>query len=193
MSKYNVGDVVKLRDDLEIDRQYGGITFTNYKNEFKNESIKIIQVSEGDNTYRVIDEDNNAIWISEEMIEGLWEECKEKQDKLKLIDVLNMIAKKELEEGTKVIYKDMEFVYDGEDLWSEEDLAIYFFIDGDEELNDEVKLIEPDHFTDDGKMAEPSKIEELDEKEFAECDTNGKCYRLFYKLNEVIGKINKEQ
>ena len=38
------------------------------------------------------------------------------------------------------------------------------------------------------KLRNSNNIEELDEKVFAECSDEGKCYRLFYKLNEVIRK-----
>ena len=62
---------------------------------------------------------------------------------MRLIDILNKIANGELKEGTKVKYKDMEFVCDGEDLLNEEDLATYFFIDSNKDLNKEVELIEP--------------------------------------------------
>ena len=157
MSKYKVGDVVKLRDDLEINKKYGGITFTNYKNEFKNESIKVIEISEGDDTYRIIDEDKNAGWISEEMIEGLWEEYKsteqvsKSEGKYKLIDILNKIANGELKEGTKVIVIEgkEEYTYricpedeENHELVNEDGEHLFnnYYVDI---ISSEVELIEP--------------------------------------------------
>jgi len=94
---------------------------------------------------------------------------------MKLIDVLVMISKGELKEGTKVIYKGEddeieEYIYTRNNEKEEESLDLYYC---DEEgclnnkgmpitllgeyclsiLNDEIKLIESDHFTDVGKMA----------------------------------------
>lgn len=130
--KYKVGDIVKLRDDLEAGEYYGGIQFMEGMNYLKNKAIDIEECFEeltGD-WYKVVGK-----WgITEKMIEGLWEECKSseqvsksdeqieeynehtldawryatesmlesKTTKLKLIDVLNKIANGELKEGTKV-------------------------------------------------------------------------------------------
>lgn len=187
--KYKVGDIVKLRDDLEVDKQYDGITFTNYKNEFKNESIKVIQISEADNTYRVIDEDNNAIWISEEMIEGY------RANKLKLIDILNKIANGELKEGIKIRGGKFEFTCDTY-FWANQ-------VDFYKDLNTEVELIEPECISNVGKTSEATdntKIEELDVDSFYDnikgyetLDFEGAVLGISDKLNEVIRYIKKEQ
>ena len=148
--RYKVGDVVKLRDDLEINKKYGGITFTNYKNEFKNESIKVIEISEGDDTYRIIDEDNNAVWISGEMIEGLWEECKgityepyeEKTNKYKLIDILNKIANGELKEGAKFVYRRNMYIWEDNIILNTSNSEPFDIADRSD-LNMELELIEP--------------------------------------------------
>lgn len=104
---------------------------------------------------------------------------------MKLIDILNMISKGELKEGTTFRDKETgmkisEFVLGKKEL-------------GEKRLNEEYELIEPkeiDHFTDDGKMAE--KIEELN---FDDCDCdelkdNKTIREIAYKLNEVINKVN---
>lgn len=207
MRIYKVGDVVKLRDDLEINKKYGGITFTNYKNEFKNESMKVIEISEGDDTYRIIDEYNNAVWISEEMIEGLWEECK---PKLKLIDILNEIA-------NKVKYL-RDTLVRGEDHHLLEDIYL-------NEIREECELIEPqeptecEHEWKNYGMYNPNTGETKDFRKCAKCDLeeeikptdNTKIKELIEwkllidgtsseeliqilwdKLNEVIRYINKE-
>ena len=117
MNKYNVGDVVKLRDDLED---------LSWKwEQLLNKPLLINQVI--NNTYLVDEE--WLLWASDEMIEGLWEECNNEKNvtttifenmnnndnfpkqMLKLIDVLNMIAKGELKEGTKVKCNNSTFEY----------------------------------------------------------------------------------
>ena len=226
MSKYNVGDVVKLRDDLEEGERYDELKFDANMENLKNKPVKIIGIDlEGDY-------ETESWYINDEMIEGLWEECKENQDKVKLIDVLNMIAKGELKEGTKVGLRNNVYTFERH-YWNDASLGL-FRGNGKQSvfedfclshiLNDEVELIELpcEHeweietirngigdlrrfrrcvkcgfreeankwIPDEGKTLEPSKIEELDEKVFAECDNIGKFYRLLYKLNEVIRKID---
>ena len=79
---------------------------------------------------------------------------------MKLIDILNMISKGELKEGTKVIYDNDIYTYDGDELRRMNGICLcedtYL-----SNLNDECKLLEPDHFADVGKMTE--KIEELED------------------------------
>ena len=41
--KYKVGDIVKLRDDLEVDENYGGTVFTVLTHKLKYQGIKIIK------------------------------------------------------------------------------------------------------------------------------------------------------
>jgi hypothetical protein len=124
---------------------------------------------------------------------------------MRLIDILNKIVNDEVEDGTKVIYQGMEFVYDGKDLACVGDFDIYFYIDDKEDLEEVVELIEPDHFADDGKMAnhfredtkmiEPTdntKIEELDKEEMLCLTLQCAIAVLTDKFNEVISYINKE-
>ena len=58
-------------------------------------------------------------------------------------------------------------------------------------LKDNCKLIEPDHFTDVGKMAE--KIKELDNYDWQEGDYEYQIEIICNKLNEVIRRINNER
>ena len=137
MSKYNVGDVVKLRDDLEDEQEFDIIAGTFVVDEevleLKNTPLKIVAYKKKHGFYIVEFSDGKTGRICDEMIEGLWEECNqvkkyndhtldawryavesklsEQVSKLKLIDVLNMIAKGELKEGTKVKYEDVENTY----------------------------------------------------------------------------------
>ena len=248
MSKYKVGDVVKLRDDLEAGK-YGKDSFVKEMGIMKNNPIKIIDVNESD--YLT----NYGWYITDEMIEGLWEECNNEKNvtatvfenmnnndnflkqPLKLIDVLNMIAKGELKEGSKVIWDVYEYTYKKGDCYDEYlerkvDKFNYVNVIDDMtlmNLNAEVELIEPpcehewediethrmgegrirryrrcnkcgleeetedNHFADVGKMAEPTdntKIEELDMNEFVQ--GNAIDYRIGFKLNEVINKVNAQ-
>ena len=105
---------------------------------------------------------------------------------MKLIDILNMISKGELKEGTTIRDK-------------EKGMKISEFVLGEKELNEnrlneEYELIEPkepDHFTDVGKMAEKIKeldISEMEIENFQDVEfifTDIAC-----KLNEVIRRIN---
>lgn len=169
--KYKVGDIVKLRDDLEIDENYGGTVFTVLTHKLKHQGIKIIKVG---TDYYIVEGENKIIaYASDEMIEGLWEECKPSEQvekynehtldawryavesksevKYKLIDILNKIANGELKEGTKVIRKDvegwgeLEYTYTNGDLERECcDETIYFYEEiFARHLNEEVELIEP--------------------------------------------------
>lgn len=121
---------------------------------------------------------------------------------MKLIDVLVMISKGELKEGTKIKYNNTIYkckegnVFDPK---SGVGLLEYIY---EENLNDEVEIIELDHFTDVGKMEE--KIEELDiefetvyggfEEKQAKviADILSNILKTRTKLNEVIRRINNE-
>ena len=147
MNKYNVGDIVKLRDDLEDGEQYGSSDYLEEMGIMKNKPITILKIPKlFKDCYEVVDETGENWFLSDEMIEGLWEECK---PKLKLIDVLNMIAKGELKEGTKVKYKNIEWEYktfgkEGEkDLVDKANFTLFeqFYMDA---LSEEVELIEPE-------------------------------------------------
>ena len=107
---------------------------------------------------------------------------------MKLIDILNMISKGELKEGTT--FRDKET-----------GMKISDFALGKKELdenrlNEEYEIIEPkkpDHFTDDGKMAE--KIKELDfyDYDYEDLEDYGTILIITDKLNEVIRRINNER
>ena len=111
---------------------------------------------------------------------------------MKLIDVLVMISKGELKEGTRIKWGKDEYMYGGDDefcngengcdLWDDMYLG---------SLNEEVEIVELDHFTDVGKMA-TEKIKELDNYEWQEGDYDYQIEILYRKLNEVIRRINKE-
>lgn len=77
MSKYNVGDVVKLRDDLEDRKLYGGTDYCKEMDIMKNKPIQILRIPEiCGNCYCVVDETGKSWFITDKMIEGLWKECR---------------------------------------------------------------------------------------------------------------------
>jgi hypothetical protein len=134
--------------------------------------------------------------ITEERIEGLWEECK---PKYKLIDILNKIANGELKEGTKVELGNKTYAWDSIECCLYNENEYFMCLDPMKCLNDEVELIEPNHSPDVGKMAEPTdntKIEELvvDETDINCLGIHSKTILLniIDKLNKVIRYINKE-
>lgn len=154
--KYKVGDVIKLRDDLEIYKydvwlRIKGkpltITETNCGKVYHQGKF----ISEG---ITIKSEEGLHYFADDEMIEGLWEECKsteqvsKSEGKCKLIDILNKIANGELKEGTKVKFRGREYEYksidddDSKDLFDSDDNTILdsYFITV---VSDEVEIIEP--------------------------------------------------
>lgn len=67
MKKFKVGDKVKLRDDLNVDEEYGGLSFVSYMNEFKGKELTIDCISPRGN-YALKE---SCFFYSEEMLEKL--------------------------------------------------------------------------------------------------------------------------
>lgn len=203
--KYKVGDLVKLRDDLEVGKSYSDIIFFSGMRKLKNTPLTIIEKDETENVCRVNYSYNVGYHISEEMIEGLWEECqnrkhalaetlKQYKPKYKLIDILNKIANGELKEGTKVIYDEETYTLNDENEL-ERDLGFTLLDDiYMNNLSDEAELIEPECISNEGKTSEVTdnaKIEELDKEEMMFLTQQCAIAVLTDKLNEVIRYINK--
>ncbi len=116
---------------------------------------------------------------------------------MKLMDILNMISKGELKEGTKVIYKETKFEYERLELEDDEGYSIMYSVNDILDLSDECELIEPDHFADVGKMAEPTdnaKIEEISawgRTSFEYGTPVPADWVMANKINEIIRKLNK--
>ena len=122
---------------------------------------------------------------------------------MKLIDVLLMISKGELKEGTKIklLYDDTIYELYCDDLIREGDNMPIFGLYSFEVLREEVELIEPECIPNVGKPSEPTdntKIEELDVKSlsniFIANDDFNKMVAFsttLHKLNEVIRYINR--
>lgn len=87
MSKYKVGDKVKVREDLEIWKTYGSDVFIDDMAELKGKEVTIKSLCNHSDEYRI--EEMNFTWTSD-MFEGLAEEIKPNfkvGDKVELISV----------------------------------------------------------------------------------------------------------
>ena len=89
MSKYNVGDKVKIREDLVVGKDYGGYYFVYSMSEFnKGKEVtitKILNSEEGKKVYKI-----EGWYWTDEMIEGLVEEVKPNfklEDEVELLSV----------------------------------------------------------------------------------------------------------
>ena len=188
MSKYNVGEMVKLRNDLEEGKYYGAIKFLTGMKELQNKPIQIKHIDPYDNTY-VVGIDN--WWISDEMIEGFWRENK---PKLKMINVLDMIANGELKEGTKFVYRGDMYIWEDNMILNTTNYATFDIADRSD-LNTELELIEPEHIFKDTKMIEDTQIPELDisELEIEGVDDLAFAFEnMCDQLNKVIRKTNAQ-
>jgi hypothetical protein len=153
MSKYKIGDIVKLRDDLEVGKKYGGAKVGGSLALAIGKKGEIKGILTGQYHIKFSSKHGGYHFVSDEMIEGLWEECKSSEQvsksedssvkKYKLIDILNKIANGELKEGTKVKYKDIDLIYEDEELVDDEGFSAADFFRSKADYNEEVELIEP--------------------------------------------------
>ena len=94
MSKYKVGDIVKVRDGLETLKEYGGLT---YIGEMYGEALEIAEIGVlgTGNWYRVYtgqDTPQVCPWLySEEMFEGLAPEPKSETTYMRYDDELDVV------------------------------------------------------------------------------------------------------
>lgn len=116
--KYKVGDKVKVRSDLEVDKVYGDISFNNYMAEHSGQIVTIIEVDEDmEISFYKIEE--SAYWFSEEMFENIT--VGDKIDKLlkdpktiyeelgkKILKLEEQI--KELEDNNNILRSDNDFL-----------------------------------------------------------------------------------
>lgn len=94
ISKFNIGDKVRLRRDLEVDERYSGLTLTNGMYEYHDDIMTIALTD--DNTYMCKE---NGYWWGEDMLEKVEEE--EGEDvRMTVEDLLN---KTDVERGGLII------------------------------------------------------------------------------------------
>lgn len=72
MNKYNVGNKVVVREDLVVGECYGNFTWSDEKEYMKEKDYVVIEKVDDDFDYLVEDE----YWLTEEMIEELYEDGK---------------------------------------------------------------------------------------------------------------------
>lgn len=71
MSKYNAGDKVVLRKDLEVDKIYGGFYWAKVMNTLSDKSYVTIEGDDFLGSYKIVE--LKRYRITEEMITGLYE------------------------------------------------------------------------------------------------------------------------
>ena len=69
--KYKVGDKVKVKEDLEIGKTYGGLTFSFQMREYRGQIVTIKTAD--DDSYQIEEDELNWYW-TEEMLEDVEEE-----------------------------------------------------------------------------------------------------------------------
>ena len=62
--KYKIGDKVRVRKDLELGNEYGGVYYVEYMDKFKDKECVITKV--GNTSYRI---NNSEFWWTDEMFE----------------------------------------------------------------------------------------------------------------------------
>ena len=96
--KYKVGDKVRVRKDLELDKKYGNVLYSLDMDEFKNKECVITKV--GFIAYKI---NNSVHWWSEEMLEPVDDLLEYALEKLGM-------TKEELEDEMNEDKKDIKFI-----------------------------------------------------------------------------------
>ena len=96
--KYKVGDKVRVRKDLELDKKYGDVLYSLDMDEFKNKECVITKV--GFIAYKI---NNSVHWWSEEMLEPVDDLLEYALEKLGM-------TKEELEDEMNEDKKDIKFI-----------------------------------------------------------------------------------
>ena len=104
--KYNIGDRVKIKEDLEYDEIYGGVYVTDTMLKYRGEVAEIAEVNSNFND-RYILKDCGIYWFHKDMLEPIndsileTEKTKEKTSLEKALELLNMTE----EEMNREYYK----------------------------------------------------------------------------------------
>ena len=201
--KYKIGDIVKLRDDLQGGNYYDDLYFAPEMKDMMGYPIKITRIS--NNLYETENKTGLTWNINDAMIEGLfptsYQQVKKDDEqtvsegeqiieqvigKLRLIDVLNLISNRELKDNTKVIFEGIELTYRNGDLEDEGGYSITCIINNTSDLLTDVELILPE---------EPIKSNE----KLAKLDLGWLLYQstpiilseITKKINEIVDYINE--
>ena len=201
--KYKIGDIVKLRDDLQGGSYYDDLYFAPEMKDMMGYPIKITRIS--NNLYETENKTGLTWNINDAMIEGLfptsYQQVKKDDEqtvsedeqateqvtgKLRLIDVLNLISNRELKDNTKVIFEGIELTYKNGDLEDEDGYSITCIMNNASDLLTEVELI---------LSEEPIKSNE----KLARLDLGWLLYQstpivlseIAKKINEIVDYINE--
>lgn len=113
---------------------------------------------------------------------------------MKLIDILVMISKGELKEGTKIILRDELYTLKKKELTKGYGIKPTIFENYNlGALNEEVQLIQPNHIGESDKKVEKIEVLDIDSTTWNDLYIEQKLDILFEKQNEVIRRINNER
>lgn len=132
MSKYNIGDKVVIRKDLKVGEWYGGFGWYKHNEYLKEKDYVVIDEVDAVGDYRV---DGGSFWITNEMIEGLYDEVNIKP-KYKSGD--KVVIRKDLIEGEK--YGDWSWS-DEKDYMKKKDYIVIEEVDVDHYWVEEYRII----------------------------------------------------
>lgn len=187
--KYKVGDKVRLKEGLEHGKDYGDAFYVDELDEYLGKDLIITSVhSDGDCYDFECDGEKSYLALTDEMLQ---------EPKLRLIDVMNMIADDKFEENwkVKVLPDEVEYTFKKYD---EDEIELYdkYGISIFEEnylsvLKNEVEIIK----TQGEKEKNVSK--EIDELRVQIVDSDGdleiECiHAMVQKMNELICRFNSE-
>lgn len=136
--KFKVGDKVRVREDLEVDKKYGNKDFIDLMEQYKG---KIVTIASIESNYYVIEEDNGTWAWTDEMLEPIEKESKNMNiEELNLeykakMDALMEEYKAKVKEVTK---KEEPFIKKGQRYFAintEFDLDDYCYINDDTDKN----------------------------------------------------------
>ena len=187
--KYKVGDKVRLKEGLKYEEDYGDANYVKEMDKFQGKELMIIRVNRFSDSYDFsYDGVEASFLLTDEMLE---------EPKLRLIDVMNMIADDKFEENwkVKVLPDEVEYTFkkydeDEIELYDKHDAGIfennYLSI-----LKNEVEIIKSQ------EEKEKENLEEIDELRVQIVDSDGdfdvECVQVIVnKINELIYRFNSE-
>ena len=187
--KYKIGDKVRLKEGLECGKYYGDAIYVDGLDEYLGKDLIITSVHLGGDCYDFECEGKKSYFcITDEMLE---------EPKLRLIDVMNMIADDKFEENwkVKVLPDEVEYTFkkydeDEIELYDKYDVSI-FEVNYLSILKNEVEIIKPQ------EEKEKKNLKEIDELRVQIIDSNGDfdadCVQVIVnKINELIYRFNSE-
>ena len=185
--KYKIGDKVRLKEGLEHGKDYGDAFYVDGLDEYLGKDLIITSVHPDGDCYDFeCDGKKSYLALTDEMLQ---------EPKLRLIDVMNMIADDKFETNWKVkIFPDeVEYTFkkydeDEIELYDKYDVSIfesnYLSI-----LKNEVEIIKPQEEKKISKELEELRVQIVD----SDGDFNVDCVQsIVNKINDIVSIINYE-